>query len=71
MFSGCPHQVRQQEVHEGGWAGRLAGRGRAEAGEEAARESVDRTAVQHVMWLTARVSVLCFVIVIFYVWYLK
>ena len=49
MFSGCPHQVRQQEVHEGGGASRLAGRGRAEAGQEAARESVDRTAVQHVM----------------------
>ena len=51
MFSGCPHQIRQQEVHEGGGAGRLAGRGRAEAGQEAARESVDRTAVQlqHVM----------------------
>ena len=51
IFSGCPHQIRQQEVHEGGGAGRLAGRGRAEAGQEAARESVDRTAVQlqHVM----------------------
>ena len=42
MFSGCPHQIRQQEVHEGGGASRLAGRGRAEAGQEAARESVDR-----------------------------
>ena len=49
IFSGCPHQVCQQEVHEGGGAGRLAGRGRAEAGQEAARESVDRIAVQHVM----------------------
>ena len=49
IYLGCPHQVRQQEVHEGGGAGRLAGRGRAEAGQEAARESVDRTAVQHVM----------------------
>ena len=49
MFLGCSHQVRQQEVHEGGGASRLAERGRAEAGQEAARESVDRTAVQHVM----------------------